>query len=87
MIRAENYIGRIIAPNHEDKPGGWLVDEARATRVQMCLDYIDRRVDDLKKEFGTSCLLTSAKTGENVEKAFFKITELLLSKTKEGYDG
>lgn len=44
-------------------------------------------VDDLKDEFGTSVLLTSAKTGENVEKAFFKITELLLSKTKEDYDG
>jgi len=49
-VRPEFYLGRVIGLQHEDSPNGWLVDEARATRVSVCLDYIDRRVAELAKE-------------------------------------
>ena len=48
-VRAENYDGQIIGINHRDMPGGWFVQIDRCKRVQMCLDYVDRRVKELKK--------------------------------------
>lgn len=47
---ADDFIGELIGVNHRDKPGGWLVDDERAKRVQMCLDYIDRRVSELEEQ-------------------------------------
>lgn len=51
MVPAAQYIGQIIGANHPDNPMGWLVNPDRAERVQMCLDYIDRRMDELQNLF------------------------------------
>lgn len=48
-VRAEAYDRQIIATNHHDNPNGWLVDLDRIERVQMCLDYVTRRVKELKE--------------------------------------
>lgn len=50
-VRAEAYDGQIIAVDHHDNPGGWLVGPERIERVQMCLDYVTRRVGELKLQF------------------------------------
>ena len=50
-VRAEQYDGQIIGINHIDMPGGWFVQIDRCKRVQMCLDYVDRRVKELKKTY------------------------------------
>lgn len=50
-VRAIEYDKTIIGTGHEDNPGGWLVDIARCERVQMCLDYVSRRVDELQLQF------------------------------------
>lgn len=50
-VRAEAYDGQIIAINHPDSPNGWLVGPDRIERVQMCLDYVSRRVGELKQQF------------------------------------
>jgi len=51
------YDQQIIGANHPDNTNGWLVDPARAARVQMALDYIKRRVDELKAAY-TGCQVT-----------------------------
>lgn len=51
MVPAAQYIGQIIGANHPDNPMGWIVNQDRAERVQMCLDYIDRRMDELRNLF------------------------------------
>lgn len=54
--RAEAYDGHIIGANHEENPSGWMVAPDRIERVQMCLDYISRRVAELKLAYpGTGC--------------------------------
>lgn len=50
-VPAIQYDQQIIGANHPDHPSGWLVGPERIARVQMCLDYISRRVNDLKAEF------------------------------------
>ena len=50
-VRAEAYDQQIIGANHEDNPNGWLVGKERIERVQMCLDYVTRRVGELKQQF------------------------------------
>lgn len=52
-VRADSYDGQIIAHNHPDNLGGWLVDVDRCERVQMCLDYVAHRVTELKKTYST----------------------------------
>jgi len=56
-VPASAFIGQIIGANHEDKPSGWLIAEDRAERVQMCLDYVDRRIRELKDQF-PGCMVT-----------------------------
>jgi len=51
-VRAEQYEGQIIGANHPDNPMGWLVSSDRIERVQMCLDYVSRRVQELREQFG-----------------------------------
>jgi hypothetical protein len=48
-VSAHSYDGQIIGINHPDMLGGWLVDIERCNRVQMCLDYVERRVKELRK--------------------------------------
>lgn len=50
-VRAEAYLDQVIGEGHADKPMGWLVDSARAERVQMCLDYVYRRYRELSAEY------------------------------------
>lgn len=48
-VRADAYDGQIIATNHPDNLGGWLVSIERCERVQMCLDYVARRHKELSQ--------------------------------------
>lgn len=48
-VRADAYDGQIIATNHPDNLGGWLVGIERVERVQMCLDYVARRHKELSE--------------------------------------
>jgi hypothetical protein len=50
-VPAIQYDQQIIGANHHDNPGGWLIDPARCGRVQMALDYVTRRVAELKAQF------------------------------------
>lgn len=50
-LPAEFYLGKIIGVNHEDKPQGWIVDAERCRRVQICLDYVERRKKELQELF------------------------------------
>lgn len=50
-VRAEQYDMQIIGANHHDNPNGWLVAPDRIERVQQGLDYITRRVAELKEQF------------------------------------
>jgi hypothetical protein len=42
-VKAADYINKVVGAGHPEMPQGWLVDTARATRVQLALDYIERR--------------------------------------------
>jgi len=46
-ISAISLVGTLIGKGHEDKPEGWIVDSNRAARVQVCLDYIKCREEEL----------------------------------------
>jgi hypothetical protein len=50
-VPAIQYDQQIIGANHKDSPNGWLVAPDRIKRVQMCLDYVTRRVGELKQQF------------------------------------
>lgn len=56
-VHAEQYDMQLIGANHPDNPGGWLVAPDRIERVQMCLDYVTRRVAELK-EAHLGCTVT-----------------------------
>jgi len=62
VMNAEDYIGELIGIGHEDMPQGWLVDEARAARVQMCLDYIDARRIALREKYENSHISVQAES-------------------------
>jgi len=59
-VAAVQYDQQIIGANHPDNPGGWLVDLARCARVQMALDYITRRVGELKTQFPRATVTVEA---------------------------
>lgn len=50
-VPAAQYDMQIIGVNHPDNPNGWMVAPDRIERVQMALDYITRRVKELKEMF------------------------------------
>jgi hypothetical protein len=50
-VSAAQYDQQIIGINHPDNPNGWMVAPDRIRRVQMCLDYITRRVNELTQKF------------------------------------
>jgi hypothetical protein len=56
-VQAMQYDQQIIGANHPDNNNGWLVAPDRVERVQMCLDYITRRVTELKEQF-PGCIVT-----------------------------
>jgi hypothetical protein len=46
-VRAEEWNDRTIGEGDEDKVEGWFVEQERADRVQIALDYIARRQQEL----------------------------------------
>ena len=57
-VQAINYDQLVIGTNHDDRPNGWLIDPERCKRVQIALDYVVRRVKELKKLF-PGCKVTA----------------------------
>jgi len=59
-VQAIQYDQQIIGVNHPDNMNGWMVDVARTKRVQMALNYVQRRVNELKEMFpGCNVLVES----------------------------
>lgn len=59
-VQAVQYDQQIIGVNHKDNMNGWMVAPDRIERVQMALDYITRRVNELKEMFpGCNVLVES----------------------------
>lgn len=50
-VPAIQYDQQIIGANDPDHTSGWLVGIERCQRVQMCLDYVERRVSELKQQY------------------------------------
>jgi len=64
-VQAHAYDQQIIGANHSDNPNGWLVAPDRIERVQMALDYIKRRVNELKSMFpGCNVMVESESTSD-----------------------
>jgi len=61
-VRPDYYNGRIIGANHEDKPDGWLVSQDRIDRVWMCINYINRRKEELLAQFPGSVIDVQVET-------------------------
>lgn len=61
-VRAEVYDSQIIGANHSDNPMGWLVSIDRIDRVNMCLDYIKRRVDELGEAYPKATITVESET-------------------------
>lgn len=68
--KADFFLDSLIGVNDPEKPGGWMVDAERAARVQMCLDYIDRRVGELELEYPDADISVEAETRSNPGAAF-----------------
>lgn len=64
-VRAEAYEGQIIGANHPENPMGWLVSKDRIDRVQMCLDYVARRVSELTTQFPGATVAVLPETKAN----------------------
>jgi len=69
-VPAAQYDREIIGANHDDSPNGWLVDASRCERVQMCLDYITRRVAELKEQYPGSTVTVEAESKSDPGGAF-----------------
>lgn len=60
------YDGKIIGTNHHDKPRGWLVSADRIERVQMCINYINRRREELAKEYPSAKVTVESESKSDV---------------------
>jgi hypothetical protein len=69
-VPAIQYDQQIIGANHKDNMNGWLVDPARCARVQMQLDYVTRRVAELKVQFPDAYVVVQAEMKSNPGGAF-----------------
>ena len=63
---AASFIGELIGVGDRDKPEGWSVDAERADRVQMCLNYIERRKEELTEQFPDAHIKVSAESKADV---------------------
>ncbi|MCP4967548.1 MAG: DUF2800 domain-containing protein, partial [bacterium] len=61
-VHALQYDQQIIGTGHEDNPSGWLVDLDRCARVQQCLDYVSRRVQELQVQFPEGTVRVESET-------------------------
>lgn len=59
------YEGRIIGVNHYDKASGWMVETDRIERVQMGLNYVNRRKAELLEQFPDAILKVEAESKSN----------------------
>jgi hypothetical protein len=64
-VNASHYVGLTIGTDHWEKPNGWNVDGARCDRVQICLDYVKRRIAELKKQFPGCTVSVQAESRSN----------------------
>lgn len=64
-VRAEVYDREVIGEGHPDSPHGWMVAPDRIERVQMCLDYVERRIGELTQQFPNARILTQAESKAN----------------------
>lgn len=64
----QSFIGKTIGIGHEDNPGGWLVDHARAQRVKICLSYVCSRVQSIQHSNtgGTVTIETETKSNPGI---------------------
>jgi len=69
-VPAFTYDQQIIGANHPDNMNGWLVAPDRIERVQMALDYISRRVAELKEMFAGCNVTVEAESKANPGGAF-----------------
>lgn len=69
-VPAQHYDQQIIGVNHPDNPGGWFVDIDRCNRVQMCLNYIDRRKAELREQFPSCAVIVEAESKSDPGGAF-----------------
>lgn len=58
----QSYLGEIVGANHEDKPGGWLVNQDRIDRVSICTDYVERRMKELNTNTNRVAIITESKS-------------------------
>jgi hypothetical protein len=49
--KADYYKGSTLGVGHEDQPKGWHIDTQRINRVNMVINYIDRRKSELAARF------------------------------------
>lgn len=49
--RSESFLGEVIGVGHNDRPVGWIVHQDRCDRVNVCLDYVDRRKKELLEDY------------------------------------
>lgn len=68
-VNAEAYEGQIIGVNHGDQPNGWLVHMDRCDRVQIMLDYIVRRTEELMAD-GAEGVIVKAESQVNPGEMF-----------------
>lgn len=69
-VVAAHYDGQIIGVNHHDQPNGWMVHIDRIERVQMALDYVTRRVGELKEQFPGAEVIVESESRSNPGVAF-----------------
>lgn len=69
-VAAHVYDQQIIGANHPDNHNGWMVAPDRIERVQMALDYISRRVVELKEMFEGCNVLVESETKSDPGGAF-----------------
>jgi hypothetical protein len=60
------YDGQVIGANDEENPSGWLVSPDRIDRVQMCLDYVSRRVKELEHSYPGATITVEAESKSDV---------------------
>ncbi|MDC0600094.1 DUF2800 domain-containing protein [Flavobacteriales bacterium] len=61
-VSADAYIGETIGVGDKDKPEGWTVEKDRADRAQICLNYVERRCNELETQFPNAHIKVEAES-------------------------
>ena len=69
-VRADAYDRQRIGVDHDDMPLGWVVAPDRCARVQICLDYVEKRVAELRRQFPEAKIEVFAESKSNPGAAF-----------------